>query len=117
MVAARLQHEGVLRIVLWCQGLTRRSRFQGKRNVSSFRGLDLKRFDLFTDRGQESGQEAGPSLAFELVARLAGPAEPGREAAWAAEIDRRARSVHADPEGGQDCQSARAEIESKLRRR
>jgi putative addiction module component (TIGR02574 family) len=69
------------------------------------------------DDALDLSDEERAEVAFELVASLDGPADPGAEAAWAAEIDRRARSVHADPEGGQDWQAARAEIEMKLRRR
>jgi hypothetical protein len=49
----------LIRLALWCQGLTGRNRFKGKRNVSNFRDLGLKRFDLFTDGGQKSGQQLG----------------------------------------------------------
>lgn len=62
-------------------------------------------------------EEERAEVALELVASLDGPEDPSAEGAWIAEIDRRARRVHADPDGGQDWQSARAEIESKLRRR
>ena len=69
------------------------------------------------DDALDLSEEERAEVAFELVASLDGPAEPSAEAAWAAEIDRRARRVHADPEGGQGWQAARAEIESKPRRR
>jgi putative addiction module component (TIGR02574 family) len=69
------------------------------------------------DEALDLSDEERAEVALELVASLDGPTDPGAEAAWAAEIDRRARRVHADPDGGQDWQSARAEIESKLRRR
>lgn len=62
-------------------------------------------------------EEERAELALELVAGLDGLEDPSAEAAWIGEIDRRGRRVHADPDGGQDWQSARAEIESKLRRR
>jgi len=38
------------------------------------------------------------------------------EESWVAEIERRARRVLSDPDGGQDWSAARAEIEPKLRR-
>jgi hypothetical protein len=55
-------------------------------------------------------------VALELDASLDGPRDADAEDAWVAEIERRARSVLAYPDGGQDWSSARAEIESKLRR-
>jgi putative addiction module component (TIGR02574 family) len=69
------------------------------------------------DEALDLSDEERAEVALELVASLDGPADPAAEAAWVAEIDRRARRVHADPDGGQDWQAARAEIESKLRRR
>jgi hypothetical protein len=54
--------------------------------------------------------------ARELVASLDGPQDPNVEEAWIAEIDRRARKVVANPDGGEDWPAARAEIESKLGR-
>lgn len=61
--------------------------------------------------------EERAEVALELVASLDGPRDPRAEEAWVAEIENRARRVHADPEGGEDWATARAEIESKLRRR
>jgi putative addiction module component (TIGR02574 family) len=81
--------------------------------IEAMSGRSQKVLDEALDLSEEERAE----VAFELVASLDGPADSGAEAAWAAEIDRRARRVHADPEGGQDWQSARAEIDSKLRRR
>jgi hypothetical protein len=52
-------------------------------------------------------------LPLELVASLGGPRHAD---AWAVEIERRARRVLADSEGGEDWASVRAEIESNLRR-
>jgi hypothetical protein len=47
-----------------------------------------------------------------------GPQDPNNaEEAWIAEIDRRARNVAVNPDGGgDDCSAARGEIESKLGR-
>ena len=59
-------------------------------------------------------EEKRVEVALELVASLDGAEDPSADAAWTAEVDRRARHVHADPDGGQDWPSARAEIESKL---
>ena len=55
-------------------------------------------------------------VALELVASLDGPRDADAEDAWVAEIERRARRVLLDPDGGEDWSAARAEIESKLRR-
>jgi hypothetical protein len=60
--------------------------------------------------------EERAQVALELVASLDGPRDADAEDAWVAEIERRARRVLADPDGGEDWSSARAEIESKLRR-
>jgi hypothetical protein len=60
--------------------------------------------------------EERAEVALELVASLDGPRDAGAEDAWVAEIERRARRVLADPDGGEDWSAARAEIESKLRR-
>jgi putative addiction module component len=55
-------------------------------------------------------------VALELVASLDGPRDPDAEEAWVTEIERRARRVLLEPDGGQEWSSARAEIESKVRR-
>lgn len=60
--------------------------------------------------------EERAEVALELVASLDGPRDADAEDAWVAEIERRARRVLADPDGGEDWSAARAEIESKLRR-
>jgi hypothetical protein len=61
--------------------------------------------------------EERAEVALELVVSLDGPADPDAEGGWSAEVDRRARRVHADSGDGQDWRAVRAEIESKLRRR
>jgi len=61
--------------------------------------------------------EERADVAPELVASLDGLRDADAEEAWVAEIERRARRVLADPNGGEDWSAARAEIESKLRRR
>ncbi len=58
--------------------------------------------------------EERAEVALELVASLDGPRDADAEDAWVAEIERRARRVLADPDGGEDWSAARAEIESKL---
>jgi Putative addiction module component len=60
--------------------------------------------------------EERAEVALELVASLDGPKDADAEDAWVAEIERRARRVLAEPDGGEDWSAARAEIESKLRR-
>jgi hypothetical protein len=60
--------------------------------------------------------EERADVALELVASLDGPRDADAEDAWVVEIERRARRVLADPEGGEDWATARADIESKLRR-
>ena len=60
--------------------------------------------------------EERAEVALELVASLDGPRDADAEDAWVAEIERRARRVLADPDGGEDWSAARAEIEAKLRR-
>lgn len=60
--------------------------------------------------------EERADVALELVASLDGPRDADAEEAWVAEIERRARRVLTDPEGGEGWSSVRAEIESKLRR-
>jgi hypothetical protein len=69
------------------------------------------------DEALDLSDEERAEVALGLVASLAGASAAGTDAAWVAEISRRARRVHADPEGGQDWRVARAEIESKARRR
>jgi hypothetical protein len=61
--------------------------------------------------------EERAEVALELVVSLDGPADADAQDAWVLEIERRASRVLADPSGGQDWTSAKAEIESKLRRR
>jgi hypothetical protein len=60
--------------------------------------------------------EERAEVALELVASLDGPKDADAEDAWVVEIERRARCVLADPDGGEGWSAARAEIESKLRR-
>ena len=60
--------------------------------------------------------EERAEVALELVASLDGPKDADSEDAWILEIERRARRVLADSDGGEDWSAARAEIESKLRR-
>jgi Putative addiction module component len=60
--------------------------------------------------------EERAEVALELVASLDGPRDADAEDAWIVEIERRARRVLAEPEGGEDWASVRAEIKSKLRR-
>jgi putative addiction module component (TIGR02574 family) len=60
--------------------------------------------------------EERAEVARELVPSLDGPRDSDAEDAWAAEIERRARRVLAKPDGGEDWNAVRAEIESKLRR-
>lgn len=60
--------------------------------------------------------EERAELALELVASLDGTRDADADDAWVAEIERRARRVLADSDGGEDWSAARAEIESKLRR-
>jgi hypothetical protein len=60
--------------------------------------------------------EERADVALELVASLDGPKDADAEDAWIVEIERRARRVLADSDGGEDWSAARAEIESKLRR-
>jgi Putative addiction module component len=60
--------------------------------------------------------EERAEVALELVASLDGPKDADAEDAWIVEIERRARRVLADSDGGEDWSAARAEIESKLRR-
>lgn len=55
-------------------------------------------------------------LIAELLASLEGEADEDVEAAWAAEIERRARAALADPEGGEDWEAARDEIREELKR-
>jgi hypothetical protein len=81
------------------------------------------RFESMSGRAQKVLGEAldltdeeRAEVALELVASLDGPRDADAEDAWVAEIERRARRVLADPDGGEDWSAARAEIESKLRR-
>ena len=60
--------------------------------------------------------EERAEVALELVASLDGPKDADAEDAWVVEIERRARRVLADADGGEDWSAARAVIESKLRR-
>jgi hypothetical protein len=56
--------------------------------------------------------EERAEVALELVASLDGPRDADAEEAWVAEIERRARRVLSDPDGGEDWSAALAEIES-----
>lgn len=53
-------------------------------------------------------------VAAELLASLDEPADEGVEAAWAAEIERRARRVLSGESAGTDWTEARARIVSKV---
>ena len=55
-------------------------------------------------------------LAAELLASLDAETDDDAEAAWSAEITRRARRAHTDPDAGIDWDVARAELGSGLRR-
>jgi putative addiction module component (TIGR02574 family) len=55
-------------------------------------------------------------LAAELLASLEAEDEGDVEAAWAAEIEQRARRAHADPEGGLPWESVRDELQATVRR-
>lgn len=63
-----------------------------------------------------SRMKSAQKLPSRLVASLDGPTDADAEPAWAIEIERRARHALSDPDGGEDWSTARAEIESKLRR-
>ncbi len=52
----------------------------------------------------------------ELLASLEGEADEDVEAAWAAEIERRARTALADPDGGEPWESVRDELRTDLER-
>lgn len=56
-------------------------------------------------------------LAAELLASLEGEDQEEVEAAWAAEIEQRARRALADPEGGVSWETVRDELRDELRRR
>ena len=60
--------------------------------------------------------EERADVALELVASLDGPTDTDAADAWVDEIERRARRVLADPNGGEDWAAVRVEIESKLHR-
>jgi putative addiction module component (TIGR02574 family) len=49
-------------------------------------------------------------LVADLLASLDGEADPDVEAAWAAEIERRAREAHANPDDDVAWESVRAEL-------
>jgi len=53
-------------------------------------------------------------LIAELLASLEGEPDEDVEAAWAAEIERRARAALADPNGGEDWETARDRIRDEL---
>lgn len=54
-------------------------------------------------------------LAAELIASIDGEPDPDAEAAWAAEIERRARRALSGASKGQDWRDACAEIEQQQR--
>ena len=60
--------------------------------------------------------EERADVALELVASLDGPTDTDAADAWVDEIERRARRVLADPNGGEEWSAVRAGIESKLHR-
>jgi putative addiction module component (TIGR02574 family) len=53
-------------------------------------------------------------LVAELLASLEGEPDEDVEAAWAAEIERRARAAAADPEGGEDWETVRDQLRDEL---
>ncbi len=53
----------------------------------------------------------------ELLASLDGEADEDVEAAWAAEIERRAHAALADPEGGEPWHAVRDELRADLDRK
>lgn len=69
------------------------------------------------DEAMDLSEAERAEVALELVASLDGPADADAQNSWVAEIERRAARVLADPGGGQDWASAKAEIESKLHQR
>lgn len=56
-------------------------------------------------------------LAVELMASIDGMAEADADAAWTAEIERRARRAHAGGARGRDLAEVRERIERDLKRR
>ncbi len=54
-------------------------------------------------------------LATEIIASLDGDADADVEAAWAVEVETRAKRALADPAGGTDWDIVRARVEDKLR--
>ncbi len=70
-----------------------------------------------TDRARKLLQDAmslpvseRAELAADLLASLDGEPDPEVEAAWAAEIERRARDAHANPDDDVAWESVRAEL-------
>ncbi|HSR73130.1 MAG TPA: addiction module protein, partial [Kiloniellales bacterium] len=58
--------------------------------------------------------EERAEFAVELIASIDGPADPNADAAWAAEIERRARRVLDGTSAGQDWDEVRQRIERRL---
>jgi putative addiction module component (TIGR02574 family) len=56
-------------------------------------------------------------LIAELLASLEGEADEDVEAAWAAELERRARAARADPDGGEPWDAVRNELTADLDRK
>lgn len=55
------------------------------------------------------------TMVTELLASLDGESDSDVQAAWASEIERRARLAMADPDGGTDWETVRDEISAELR--
>jgi len=53
-------------------------------------------------------------LIVELLSSLDGEPDEDVEAAWAAEIERRARAALADPDGGEPWENVRDELQAEL---
>jgi putative addiction module component (TIGR02574 family) len=58
--------------------------------------------------------QARAELAAELLASLAGPADPGAEAAWDAEIDRRVAAIEAGAARLESWDSVKRRIEKEI---
>ena len=63
----------------------------------------------------DAGEQA--EIAVEIISRIDGKPDPGSEAAWAAEIERRATRVLAEGSLGEDWETVRARIERENLRR
>lgn len=61
--------------------------------------------------------ESRAELATELLASLDGPADPGAEAAWAAEIERRVAAIEAGSVKLESWETVRRRIEKEILKR